>query len=309
MSDTAPPPLASSKAQSAFGGVLGCGMIGGFLGAGLLAMLLPLPPRFEGFRDPLSVAMGVGSILFFAAIGMVAVTIGAGDEAKRLDRLFSHFGLRGASDPGHGRVYRGEHEGREVTVQAGTTGGSAFSRHSKCSVSVEAETGVRMLVGARGTPALNMATPASRKHVLLLDRVDIDLRSTHPELARALAAHEAWAAVERLLAGIGNAPGVLVIEPQMVQLVVVGEGATHFDIPEIDQVLADLRAVAQTLEGLGPVPHPARGTSWLALGHLTPSTKRWQQWAMSLGCVSVIGLGWLAWVLAVAVDAGLVPGL
>ncbi len=307
MSDTAPPPLASSRTQRAFGAVMGCGMMGGFLGAGLLAMLLPLPARYEGFRSPIAVAMGVGSIVFFVLVGMIPMLIGGGDEAKRLDRLFGALGMAGADDPGHGRIYRGERDGRAAIAQAGTTGGNGFSRHAKASFSLGCDSGLRMLVGARGTPALNMARMGDRKHVVLMDRTHFDIRATHPPLARALADDPAWQAVEALLAGVADAPGVLMVEPDAIQLIVVGEGATHFDVPEVEALFAGLATVAAALERLGPATPPARGESVLALGHLTPTTQRWKQWAMSAGCLSLVVLAWLGWVAAVAVDAGLVP--
>lgn len=309
MSDTAPPPLPSVRREKLFGGVLGCGMMGSFLGAGLIAMLLPLPHRFEGFRDPLAVAFGVGSILFFVVVGMVPVYLNSGEEGRRLDRLFGSFGLLGASDPGHGRVYRGEHQGRETTVACMLTGGNAFARNSKASFSVSANIGLQALMAPRGTPALNMARPAGRKHVLLLDRKHIDIRASHPALIRALADDPAWADVDGLLAGISESPGVLVFEPEMVQALFIGPGATTFDVPDAQRILRQLGGVANALERLGPASPPSSGTSWLSLSHTAPTAKRWQQWAMSLGCLTLVTLGWLAWVLAIAIDAGLVPGL
>jgi len=301
-----PPPLASSRAQSLYGCVTGSALIGVFLGAGLISMLLPLPRAYEGLRDPLAVGLGIGGVVFTALLAMLPLTLFRAGERKRMDHLFGILEMSGRDDIGHGAEYRGELAGRSTSASVSLDGASPVTRHTRASFGLDANTGTQMVVCRRGSPYLAILGPAATRHVLLLDQIDRDVRATHPGLARAFAATPlAWSAVDRLLQGVGEAEAALSVGPSSVMLRVDGEGATQFDADKVRAIYADLRVVAESVESLGPLDTPvAPGKGWLDRSHHDRRGMRWQQWAISCGCVSVLVGGWVLWVVSVLLPIG-----
>jgi len=302
---TAPPTPASKRAQSAFGCVMGTALIGVFLAAGLISMLLPLPGQFEGLRDPIAIGMGVGGVVATAMLGMVPLLLFRSGERKRMDRLFGGLEMTGKGDAGHGAEYRGTHNGRARSASVALDGASPVTRHTRASFGIDAHTGTRMVWCRRGSPYLQVWSPPGVKHVLLLDRVEVDVRSTHPDLARALANEGAfWDDLQSLLAGIGEAEALVTVYPDHLMLRVDGDGATLFDSRRVELLYDTLERLAVAIEARGPLDNPvdAKG-SWVDVAHGNRGRMRWQQWTLSCGCVSVIVLGWVAWVVAIIWDA------
>ncbi len=298
---TRPPDAASPWATKAYGCLLGTGMMGAFLLAGVVGILLPLPHRWEALRPPFSIATGVGSIVAIALLGGVPLLLFRAGERRRFDLLFGQLGLRGRSDPGHGAEYQGNIDGREHSASVSLDGASPVTTHTRASFGVDAATGVRLVLAKRGSPYLQVYQPTDCRHVLLAPGEPLDVRSTHPEIARAwLTDPKVRPVVNRLLAGHHDAASILTVGPDNLLLRVDGDGATRFNGAEAAARFDDLRTLAAALEQRAPDTGRLRADgSWLDLGHKGRRSLRIRQWAMSCGCLTFVALGWLGWVAAI----------
>jgi hypothetical protein len=300
-----PPAMASSRAQSAYGCVMAGALIGVFLLAGLLSLVLPIPRQFEGLRDPIAIGGGIGGVVVVALLGMVPLLLFRQGERKRMDTLFGALEMTGQTDAGHGAEYRGTWKGRTRSASVSLDGASPVSRHTRASFGLDADTGTRMVWTRRGSPYMQVWSPPGARHVLLLDRLDVDARSTHPELARELANDPTfWDDLQALMAGIGEAESLVTVGPDHLMLRVDGDGATLFDAHRAQQIYELLERLARAVEARKPTDTPAQATqAWADLAHGSRKRMRRQQWATSLGCLTVVVLGWLAWVAAVILEA------
>lgn len=298
--DTTPPQLASKTAQSAYGCVMAGALMGGFLFAGLLAMLAPLPRHLEGLRDPLSVGLGLGSILAVVVLGFAPLVMFRPGERRRMDRLFGHLGLTGRADVGHGMEYRGTRQGREVRAAVTLDGASPVTRLGRAELSLDAQVGCRFLVAPRGSPHLHAYENNGTKHILLVDRPEVDVRASHPEHFRRLAADpELWTLIEDLMRGLHDAHGLVQAGPRHLMVGIAGEGATLFDHTVADDIFERLTRLALAIEAAGLPDNPATDSVWHEQAHTNRRALRIQQWAMSAGCLTLVLAGWAAWVLAV----------
>ena len=302
---TDPPAPASKRAQSFFGCVTGSALIGVFLGAGLVSMLLPLPAQFEALRDPIAVGLGFGGLVVTILVSMAPLLMFRSGERKRMDRLFGGLEMTGRGDAGHGAEYRGQVGGRSRSASVSLDGASPVTRHTRASFGLDATTHMRMVWTRRGSPYMQVWSPAGAKHVLLLDKMDVDVRATHPAIARAVADDPVfWGHLDQLLAGIGDAESLVTVGPDHIMLRVDGDGATLFDATKVEQLYATLEQLAVALEDRAPRDTPVHASrAWVDLAHTGRGSMRVQQWAMSLGCVTLIFVAWCAWVGAILWDA------
>lgn len=302
---TTPPEPATQRAQSLYGCVTGSALIGVFLGAGLVSMVLPLPGHLEGLRDPIAVGLGIGGVVATALLAMAPLLLFRSGERRRMERLFGGLEMTGRPDLGHGSEFQGTHGGRTRTASVSLDGASPVTRHTRASFGLGADTGTRMIWCRRGSPYLQAWSPPGCKHVLLLDRVEVDMRSTHPALGRALADDPTfWDDLQSLLQAPGEAERIVTVGPDHLMLRVDGDGATLFDVDDVQRIYETLERLAHAIEARGPLDHPvSMGTSWLDQAHSGRRRMRLQQWAMSCGCLSLIVLAWAAWVAAIVWDA------
>jgi len=305
---TEAPKPASKRVQSAYGCVTATLLIGVFLAAGVVSMLLPLPRTLEDLREPIAIGLGIGGVVVVALMSMAPLLLFRSGERARMDRLFGTLHMTGRSDPGHGAEYRGRWGTRACTASVSLDGASPVTRHTRASFGLDAHAQTRMVWCRRGSPYLQVWSPPDAKHVLLSHHPEVDVRATDPARARTLSDQpEFWAEVEALLGWSAEAESVLTVAPDHVMLRVDGDNATLFEAEQVHRVFTGLERIAIAIEAATPTEaaHPS-SDAWIDLAHNARRSMRWRQWGISFGCVGLLLLGWVAWVGAIVWKAGFI---
>jgi hypothetical protein len=226
---------------------------------GAPAVFLPLPPALEPLRGHLTmlgIALAEAVVIVFALMPGLAMR---GRDDDFYEALALPRGWTLEDDGWFGRILRGRVAGRAVDVFAQTGRHSPFANPGQLRVYVAAATGRRLHLTTRDRQQLVADVTRGLNLLRLPD---------HPDLVGlALDGHGArrWLGLagvadtaRRLLAWRGESTVLLRVEPDAVSLTVVGDGGHAWAPERLDAVIADLVALADALEAVGPpvVPDP-----------------------------------------------------
>jgi hypothetical protein len=282
---------ARGASSNVFGGVLAVLLIIGFLCAGLLTALLPLPRPLEGLRDPIGVAAGLGSIFGISFLAWLPGLLFRREEEGRLDRQLRGFLLENGQAGGQGRIYRATSGGRVWSLTCSLHHANPLFRMGILVIALPAPLG-RFLAFSHNPGELDrLLTMHNHGHVLGLG---LDVRADDAAFAKALWADRIWRPrLLRLLSAHPAARGCLLVEPGGLVLRLEGDSVLPFS----DEFLAEVRDLLFLIsDHLRQHPGRASGPGEDHLSLHPPGGPGIVRYILPCGCISLLSLAWLIWV-------------
>lgn len=236
-------------------------VVGGVLGTAMLATVLVLirggdvEPRSWRFGLALAVP------IIFVALMLTAAAVVVGIRARRLDRAFAQWRLRGRQAGGTMRSWHGEIDGR--AFDAWCHRGPTLELYLACTPATRGA----IHRGGRLTRALSRAVESRQP----MDSPPINLEGAscyaddEPWLRRLLVRDNARAAVERLMRETSRAAAAVFVAPNSVRYMRRFHPLAELDADNLGRWVADLAVLAEAVDAAGPSPdglEPSRLEEW-----------------------------------------------
>lgn len=234
--------------------------VGGVLGTALVATVLIL---IRGGVEPRSWRFGLALAMpmIFVALMLAAAAVVVGIRARRLDRAFVQWRLRGRQAGAAMRSWHGEVGGR--AFDAWVHRGPTLELYLACAPATRGA----IHRGGRLIRALSRAVASRRP----MDPPPIDLEGAscyaddEPWLRRLLARDEARAAVERLMRETPRAAAAVFVAPNAVRYMRRFQPLAELDANNLGHWVADLAILADAVDATGPSAdglEPSRLEEW-----------------------------------------------